>query len=69
MDRWHYDILQDKALAPGEHNLTFQLGSSAVIGKAQLCSFEIIEYGSENESVQSQQMVPLPFDCCFSNYS
>lgn len=49
VDRWHYDILRDQKLSAGTHNLTFSLGSSAIEGQAQLCSFEIIEYGNPTE--------------------
>lgn len=49
MDRWHYDILRNQALAPGGHTLSFHLGSTATVAKAQLCSLEIIEYGSDGE--------------------
>jgi hypothetical protein len=51
MDRWHYDIMQNYPLAPGSHNFSFVLGNTAVVGKAQLCSLEIIEYGDDFESV------------------
>lgn len=50
-DRWHYDILRDERLSMGTHNLTFSLGESAIEGLAQLCSFEVIEYGNSTELV------------------
>jgi hypothetical protein len=49
VDRWHYDILRDSALSEGTHNLTFSLEEGAIEGLAQLCSFEIIEYGNATE--------------------
>ncbi|KAG8821207.1 hypothetical protein FRC18_011411 [Serendipita sp. 400] len=49
MDRWHYDIFQNKTLSAGPHNLTFTLNNDVLAGRAQLCSFEIIEYGDKSE--------------------
>lgn len=49
IDRWHYDILRESALEGGEHVLKFELQSSGNESIAQLCSFEILEYGSEEE--------------------
>ncbi|KAF8513772.1 IgA peptidase M64-domain-containing protein [Gautieria morchelliformis] len=49
LDRWHYDIYQSLALPPGQHELNFTLGDTALEGTAQLCSAEIIEYGDETE--------------------
>jgi hypothetical protein len=51
MDRWHYDIMINSALSGGEHELRFTLGATAREGLLQLCSFEIIEYGSDRECV------------------
>jgi len=49
VDRWHYDIMVNSVLTEGEHELRFTLGSTAQEGLLQLCSLEIIEYGSDNE--------------------
>ena len=49
VDRWHYDIMVNSVLTEGEHELRFTLGSTAQEGLLQLCSFEIIEYGSDSE--------------------
>ncbi|CAG7852682.1 SubName: Full=Uncharacterized protein {ECO:0000313/EMBL:KIM28354.1} [Serendipita indica DSM 11827] len=49
MDRWHYDIKRQKALLPGQHNLTFSVAEDAQVSQGQLCSFEIIEYGNSSE--------------------
>src|SRR5258706_2345126 len=51
VDRWHYDIMVNSALMEGEHELRFTLGSTAQEGLLQLCSFEVIEYGSDSECV------------------
>jgi len=51
VDRWHYDIVVNSALTEGEHELRFTLGSTALEGLLQLCSFEIVEYGSDSEYV------------------
>jgi hypothetical protein len=51
VDRWHYDIDVNSALTEGRHELKFTLGSTAQEGLIQLCSFEIIEYGSDDEYV------------------
>jgi len=51
VDRWHYDIMVHSALSESEHELRFTLGSTAQEGLLQLCSLEIIEYGSDDECV------------------
>ena len=51
VDRWHYDIMVNSALTEGEHELRFTVGLTAQEGLLQLCSFEIIEYGSDSECV------------------
>jgi hypothetical protein len=51
VDRWHYEIMVNSALTEGEHELKFTLGSTAQEGLLQLCSFQIIEYGSDSECV------------------
>jgi hypothetical protein len=49
IDRWHYDIYKDTPLSGGEHILEFALQSSGNASIAQLCSFEILEFGDEDE--------------------
>lgn len=49
LDRWHYDIHQEHALAPGEHEIRFSLVNGERHGTAQLCSVEILEFGNEDE--------------------
>jgi hypothetical protein len=49
VDRWHYDMVRDKKLDEGKHELTFWLGNEADERIAQLCSVEVIEYGDETE--------------------
>ncbi|KAG5646491.1 hypothetical protein DXG03_003256 [Asterophora parasitica] len=51
LDRWHYDIPQDRALGPGPHELKFTLLSGKRVGVAQLCSVELLEFGNEQEFV------------------
>ncbi|KAJ4482545.1 IgA peptidase M64-domain-containing protein [Lentinula aciculospora] len=67
VDRWHYDIKlgqgwgdghkmideESKGLTGGEHELSFVLLNKDREGEAQLCSAEIIEFGSEDEFVSS----------------
>jgi hypothetical protein len=53
IDRWHYDIYRDSPLEGGEHTIQFALQPSGNESTAQLCSFEILEYGSEEELVFS----------------
>ncbi|KAF8269384.1 IgA peptidase M64-domain-containing protein [Lactarius quietus] len=48
IDRWHYDIHRPDALISGQHEVVFEL-LDAGQGIAQLCSVEILEYGSEDE--------------------
>jgi len=49
VDRWHYDIYMDTPLSGGEHSLEFALQESGDESVAQLCSFEILEFGDEKE--------------------
>ncbi|KZW03199.1 hypothetical protein EXIGLDRAFT_600942 [Exidia glandulosa HHB12029] len=54
-DRWHYRLHVDEGLKEGEHEVKFELLEEGVEGDpgtgegAQLCSVEVIEYGSEEE--------------------
>ncbi|KAG2131805.1 IgA peptidase M64-domain-containing protein [Suillus clintonianus] len=48
-DRWHYDVFEDTSLSAGSHEISFVLKNSALEGSAQLCSVEILEYGTEAE--------------------
>ncbi|KZT34453.1 hypothetical protein SISSUDRAFT_1115124 [Sistotremastrum suecicum HHB10207 ss-3] len=48
-DRWHYDFLRNHSLSGGNHTLSFNLSDSGDESVAQLCSFEVIEYGTEKE--------------------
>ena len=49
VDRRFYDAYHEWALEEGEHELVFWLGDDADERIAQLCSFEILEYGDEDE--------------------
>lgn len=49
IDRWHYDIHRNGSLDAGGHILSFGLSDRALIGKAQLCSVEVIEFGEVEE--------------------
>jgi hypothetical protein len=49
IDRWHYDIHRPDALSSGQHELVFELLDPEQEGVAQLCSIEILEYGTEDE--------------------
>ncbi|KAH9059979.1 IgA peptidase M64-domain-containing protein [Lactarius vividus] len=49
VDRWHYDIQRPDALSSGPHEVVFELLDSEQEGTAQLCSVEILEYGTEDE--------------------
>ena len=51
LDRWHYDIYRSTPLSVGEHTLDFILGPDAMEGSAQICSVEVIEFGSGGEYV------------------
>ncbi|KAH8822575.1 IgA peptidase M64-domain-containing protein [Flagelloscypha sp. PMI_526] len=53
LDRWHYDIHQEFALEEGEHELKFALKNQEIIGIAQLCSSEILEFGTKEEFVST----------------
>ncbi|CCA71389.1 hypothetical protein PIIN_11860 [Serendipita indica DSM 11827] len=59
MDRWHYDIKRQKALLPGQHNLTFSVAEDAQVSQGQLCSFEIIEYGNSSEVTSALILLSL----------
>lgn len=47
--RYHYDVYRNTSLAAGEHNVTVVLESKEHEGTAQLCSFEVLEFGDEDE--------------------
>lgn len=49
MDRWHYDIHINQSLSGGNHEVSFQLNNGKLEGSAQLCSVEILEFGSAYE--------------------
>lgn len=49
IDRWHYDVYEDTSLSAGVHEISFVLKNSALEGSAQLCSVEVLEYGTEAE--------------------
>lgn len=49
IDRWHYDILFEQALIEGEHVLEFVLQNREIQSQAQLCSVEVLEYGTLEE--------------------
>ncbi|KAH0832139.1 IgA peptidase M64-domain-containing protein [Lanmaoa asiatica] len=49
LGRWHYDVLFEHALTEGEHIVEFSLRNREVQGQAQLCSVEVLEYGSRQE--------------------
>lgn len=65
VDRWMYDVklgegwrsegegesLLSLGLEGGEHNLSFILLNEDREGEAQLCSAEVLEFGSEDEWV------------------
>jgi hypothetical protein len=52
-DRWHYDIQLDTALGEGAHEVAFELRSKKREGDAQLCSVEVLEFGTADECVRS----------------
>ncbi|OJA21024.1 hypothetical protein AZE42_02333 [Rhizopogon vesiculosus] len=49
VDRWHYDVYRDTPLSAGVHEISFVLKNGELEGTAQLCSVEILEYGTEDE--------------------
>ncbi|KAI9450216.1 IgA peptidase M64-domain-containing protein [Lactarius psammicola] len=49
IDRWHYDIHRPDALSSGQHEVVFELLDAEQEGIAQLCSIEILEYGTGDE--------------------
>lgn len=49
VDRWHYDILLEHALITGTHVLAFALQNTEIQGLAQLCSVEVLEFGTAAE--------------------
>jgi hypothetical protein len=51
VDRWFYDLAISDVLKGGKHELSFELSENALVGQAQLCSVEVIEYGSPEELV------------------
>ncbi|KAG5719244.1 hypothetical protein E4T56_gene13390 [Termitomyces sp. T112] len=53
LDRWHYDILKDTALDGGLHEMKFTLLNQEREGVAQLCSVEVLEFGTEDEFISA----------------
>lgn len=53
VDRWHYDAYKDTPLSAGMHEISFALKNRELEGGAQLCSVEVLEYGTEEECVMS----------------
>lgn len=51
VDRWHYDVYKDEPLSAGVHKISFVLKNRELEGDAQLCSVEVLEYGTEEEYV------------------
>jgi len=51
VDRWHYDVYEDTPLSAGAHEISFVLKNGDLEGSAQLCSVEVLEYGTEAECV------------------
>ena len=49
VDRWHYDFEREGGLKAGQHELSFELKGKGEEGLAQLCSFEVLEYGTADE--------------------
>ena len=49
IDRWHYDIHRKEVLQNGLHELAFTLKNKALEGSAQMCSAEILEFGTDDE--------------------
>lgn len=49
VDRWHYDIKLNRTLKGGEHNVSFTLRNKDREGEGQLCSVEVLEFGTEDE--------------------
>ncbi|KAG1727908.1 IgA peptidase M64-domain-containing protein [Suillus occidentalis] len=49
IDRWHYDVYEETSLSAGVHEISFVLKNGALEGSAQLCSVEVLEYGTEAE--------------------
>lgn len=51
VDRYFYDIYKNERLSEGEHKIEFVLKNAEREGIAQMCSIEVLEYGSEQECV------------------
>lgn len=49
VDRWHYNVAFEHALNEGKHIIEFSLQNRDIQGQAQLCSVEVLEYGSLEE--------------------
>lgn len=48
VDRWHYDYDRESPLSAGTHELKCELVGGEE-GEAQLCSYEILEFGDDSE--------------------
>lgn len=51
VDRWHYDVHRNITLNDGEHEVKFELKNQDREGTAQLCSTEVLEFGTDDEFV------------------
>lgn len=49
VDRWHYDVHRNITLNDGEHEVKFELKNQDREGTAQLCSTEVLEFGTDDE--------------------
>ncbi|ETW82139.1 hypothetical protein HETIRDRAFT_61336 [Heterobasidion irregulare TC 32-1] len=53
VDRYFYDIYKNERLSEGEHKIEFVLKNAEREGIAQMCSIEVLEYGSEQEFIET----------------
>ncbi|KAL0569287.1 hypothetical protein V5O48_012674, partial [Marasmius crinis-equi] len=59
MDRYFYDVYRDNALTGGTHEVKFTLKNATLVGSAQMCSVEVIEFGDEDEFIATPGYVGL----------
>ncbi|KAK1227753.1 hypothetical protein PQX77_009224 [Marasmius sp. AFHP31] len=59
MDRYFYDVYRDGGLKGGTHEVKFTLRNASLVGSAQMCSVEVLEFGNATEFVDKPGYVGL----------
>ncbi|KIY52404.1 hypothetical protein FISHEDRAFT_63788 [Fistulina hepatica ATCC 64428] len=65
IDRSFYDFYREEPLSAGHHQIAFTLLNEALEGVAQLCSVEVLEFGTDDEFSEKNETTyrPTNEDC------